>query len=85
MDLINIYDAAHYNLKTVEKALRKCNDSVWEEISMQLHTDDFISTFKNKLNWTLVCRYNQLDEPFIKEHKELVDWETISHCQMWTK
>jgi hypothetical protein len=75
--LVQEYDIAFYNLYN-------CDGLEWNEISQTLLTEQFIRTFKDRVNWQLISQ-QPLHEDFIIEFQELVDWENISCCQSLTE
>jgi len=66
--------------------IRKNPDSVdWYSISCQPLSENFISEFKDKVNWTYISRYQKLTENFISEFKDKVNWDYISANQKLTE
>lgn len=45
-------------------------------------SEEFLEHYKDKLNWTLISRYQFLSEDFIRKHKDKVNWNHITRFQI---
>lgn len=45
-------------------------------------SEEFLEHYKDKLNWTLISRYQFLSEDFIRRHKDKVNWNHITRFQI---
>ena len=66
---------------TPKMLIPRCNN--WDNLFMYQYLPvDFIRDYKDKLNWYLICRYNQmLTEEDLIEFKDCLYWDVISKHQ----
>ena len=61
--------------------INKYNNN-WIEISKSKDiTEDFIETFKNKIEWYEICSKRKLSEKFMRKYKNNISWFTVSEYQ----
>ena len=53
----------------------------WGFYSNNILSEDFIREFKDKVDWSAICRYQKLSEDFIREFKDKVHWGVVSIYQ----
>ena len=53
----------------------------WGFYSNNILSEDFIREFKDKVDWSAICRYQKLSENFIREFKDKVHWGVVSIYQ----
>ena len=49
--------------------------------SNNILSEDFIREFKDKVDWSAICRYQKLSEEFIEEFQDKLYWKHISCYQ----
>ena len=49
--------------------------------SNNILSEDFIREFKDKVDWSAICRYQKLSEEFIEEFQDKLYWKHISGYQ----
>ena len=76
----------------LEKIINKFVDNkeqvsnvIWESISQCAISEEFISKYKDNLNWESLTRYNLLSEEFLKNNLKRLDWWNISFYQKLTE
>lgn len=52
-------------------------DVDWKRISIEQLSDDFISKYQNKLDWSKISMRHKLSEGFIQKFKSLIIWSDI--------
>ena len=62
----------------------------WEEISSKMRFTtvfdyDFFEEFKERLNWTRISNWGNMDELFIDKFKDKLDWDVLSSRQGLTR
>jgi hypothetical protein len=65
-------------------SIKRCprfKDLDWGLISKSELSEDFISAFQDRVNWTLVSKKSKLSEKFISRFSDRVDWDYISSNQ----
>ena len=46
-------------------------------------TSDWLRQHKDQLDWTSVCRYQKLDQSFIQQMDQYVNWIAVSKWQIY--
>jgi hypothetical protein len=65
----------------MQNRLESSGSKLWHQISRMLLSDNFIRTFKQKLDWKWITAHQPLNENFIEEFQSYVDWNEISQSQ----
>ena len=75
----------HPDKRLKEYFIRECDDYVfWSQIYIHVETIDFIREYKNKLDWTKLCRWFAFTMDQLEEFKDYIDWFEVSKWQFLT-
>jgi hypothetical protein len=70
--MVEWYNSAQDNLKTMQDKLENYNEGVWGQTSQMPLSNDFIRDFKKKLDWKWISTHQSLNENFIREFQSFV-------------
>jgi hypothetical protein len=83
--MVEWYNLAQYNLKTMQDKMENYKISVWGQISQMPLSDNFIRDFKKKLDWKWISTHQSLNENLIREFQNFIDWRRYLNLKTYLK
>jgi hypothetical protein len=79
---LKLYDVfwnpnAKLTCDVIDKYAEYYDSLCWDKISGYKLTDEFIEKYKNKLNWEVICKYQDLSEDLILRNKHYIKWNKL--------
>ena len=77
--LVDWYYLMEHNLENIKYKFRNSDKLDWQQISQMSLTENFITEFQDKVNWTCISNHLPLNEEFIIKFQDKRDWEAASN------
>ena len=69
--LLEWYHLTQYYLKSMQNKLENYSDSAWRQINQMPLSNDFIQSFKKKLDWKWISAHQPLNEILLMSFRPL--------------